>query len=155
MLKLEFLEFIFNWTMIALQCCVGFCHTKCESAISIQISGLPWWLSEGMRLPEQETQIWLLGWEDLLEREMTTHYSILAWEIPWAEEPGRLQSMRSKRVGHKFILYVWLSVPALQVGSTVPSNWNCFFNTFCWVREIGPQTWTLPYFCLYFFDYIS
>ena len=96
MLKLEFLEFIFNWTMIALQCCVGFCHTKCESAISIQISGLPWWLSEGMRLPEQETQIWLLGWEDPLEREMTTHSSIPAWTTPWTEEPGGLQSIGSQ-----------------------------------------------------------
>ena len=41
-----------------------------------------------------------LGQEDLLEKEMTTHSSILAWKIPWIEEPGRLQSMRSQRVGH-------------------------------------------------------
>ena len=40
----------------------------------------------------QETQIWSLGWEDPLEKEMTTHFSILAWEIPWTEEPGGLQS---------------------------------------------------------------
>ena len=40
------------------------------------------------------------GWEDLLEKEMGTHFSILAWEIPWTEEPGRLQSMGSQRVGH-------------------------------------------------------
>ena len=38
-----------------------------------------------------------LGWEDLLEKEMATHSSIRAWEIPWAEEPGRLQSMRSQK----------------------------------------------------------
>ena len=37
---------------------------------------------------------------DLLEREMATHSSILAWEIPWTEESGRLQSMESQRVGH-------------------------------------------------------
>ena len=36
------------------------------------------------------------GWEDPLEKEVTTHSSILAWEIPWAEEPGRLQSMALK-----------------------------------------------------------
>ena len=41
-----------------------------------------------------------LGGEDLLEKEMATHSSILAWKIPWTEEPGRLQSMRSQRVGH-------------------------------------------------------
>ena len=41
----------------------------------------------------QETRVWLLGQEDPLEKEMATHYSILAWEIPWMEEPGGLQSM--------------------------------------------------------------
>ena len=41
----------------------------------------------------QETQILSLGWEDLLEKGMATHSSILAWKIPWMEEPGRLQSM--------------------------------------------------------------
>ena len=40
------------------------------------------------------------GQEDPLEKEMETHSSTLAWEIPWMEEPGRLQSMGSKRVGH-------------------------------------------------------
>ena len=41
-----------------------------------------------------------LGQEDPLEEEVTTHSSILAWEIPWTEEPGGLQSMGSQRVGH-------------------------------------------------------
>ena len=41
-----------------------------------------------------------LGQEDLLEKEMATHSSILAWKIPWTEEPGRLQSMGSERVRH-------------------------------------------------------
>ena len=48
----------------------------------------------------QETQVQSLGQEALLEKEMATHSSILAWRIPWAEESGRLQSMRSQRVGH-------------------------------------------------------
>ena len=43
----------------------------------------------------QETQVRSLGWEDLLDKGMATHSSILAWEIPWTEEPGGLQ-----RVGH-------------------------------------------------------
>ena len=42
------------------------------------------------------------GREDLLEKGMATHSSILAWRIPWTEEPGRLQSMGSKRVGHDY-----------------------------------------------------
>ena len=53
------------------------------------------------RLPTiQETRVQSLGREDLLEKGMATHSSILAWKIPWMEEPGRLQSMGSQRVGH-------------------------------------------------------
>ena len=48
----------------------------------------------------QETWVRSLGWEDPLEKEMTTHSSTLALKIPWTEEPGRLQSMGSLRVGH-------------------------------------------------------
>ena len=48
----------------------------------------------------QETWVRSLGWEDPLEKEMATHCSILAWRIPWMEEPGRLQSTGSQRVGH-------------------------------------------------------
>jgi len=54
-------------------------------------------------MPMQETQeTWVqaLGQENPLEKEMATHSSILAWEIPWTEEPGRLQSMGSQRIGH-------------------------------------------------------
>ena len=47
-----------------------------------------------------ETQVQSLGWENLLEKEMATHPSIVAWRIPWTEEPGGLQSMRSQRVRH-------------------------------------------------------
>ena len=46
----------------------------------------------------QETKVQSLGQEDPLEKGMATHSSILAWRIPWIEEPGRLQSMRSQRV---------------------------------------------------------
>ena len=48
----------------------------------------------------QDTQIRFLGWEDPLEEEIATHSSILAWEIPWTEEPGGLQSKGSQRVRH-------------------------------------------------------
>ena len=48
----------------------------------------------------QETWVPSLGWDDPLEKGMATHSSILAWEIPQTEEPGRLPSMGSQRVGH-------------------------------------------------------
>ena len=48
-----------------------------------------------------ETQVRSLGQEDALEEETATYSNILAWKIPWAEKPGRLQSMGLKRVGHE------------------------------------------------------
>ena len=48
----------------------------------------------------RETWVRYLGWEDPLEESMATHSSILAWRIPWIEEPGRLESTGSQRVGH-------------------------------------------------------
>ena len=47
----------------------------------------------------QETRVRFLGWEDPLEKEVATHSSVLAWEIPWTEEPGGLQPRGSQRVG--------------------------------------------------------
>ena len=57
--------------------------------------GLPWWLS-GERM---WMWVWSLGWEDALQEGMTTHSSVLAWGIPWTEEPDGLQSVGSQR-GH-------------------------------------------------------
>ena len=48
----------------------------------------------------RETQVRSLGGENPLEKEMAVHPSTIAWKIPWIEEPGRLQSMGSQRVGH-------------------------------------------------------
>ena len=48
----------------------------------------------------RETQVQSLGRKDPLEKEMAIHSSTIAWKIPWTEEPGRLQSMGSQRVGH-------------------------------------------------------
>ena len=48
----------------------------------------------------RETTVPSLGWEDPLEKEKTTQFSILDWRIPWTEEPGGLQSMGLQRVGH-------------------------------------------------------
>ena len=48
----------------------------------------------------RETRVRSLGWEDPLEKEMAAHSSCLAWKTPWTEEPGKLQSKESLRVGH-------------------------------------------------------
>ena len=62
----------------------------------------------------QELWVQSLGWEDPLEKEMATHSSILAWKIPWTEEPGGLQFMGSQRVRHdlatKMIKYFPLNI---------------------------------------------
>ena len=51
-----------------------------------------------------KTWVQSLGGEDPLEEDMATHFSILAWKIPWTEEPGGLQSMESQRVGHNLVI---------------------------------------------------
>ena len=56
------------------------------------------------RLLMQEIRVQSLGWEDLLEQEMSTHSSILTWKISWTEEPGGLQSMGSQKVGHNLVI---------------------------------------------------
>ena len=62
----------------------------------------------------QETQIQSLSWEDPLEKEMASHSSILAWRFPWTEEPGRLWSRGSQRVGHD-----WLANTQWSFSSTI------------------------------------
>ena len=51
----------------------------------------------------REMQVWSLGQEDVLEKDMATHPSILGWEIPWTEEPGGLQCKGLQRVGHDWV----------------------------------------------------
>ena len=64
---------------------------KCASQVAQMVKNLPaMW----------ETQVRCLGQEDLLEKEIATHSSTLAWKIPWTEERGRLQSLGSQSVGH-------------------------------------------------------
>ena len=69
---------------------------KITFSISFLVGGSDSKASPAMR----ETQVRFLGQEDPLEKEMATHSSTLAWKIPWTEEPGRLQSMGSQRVGN-------------------------------------------------------
>ena len=74
----------------------------------------------------QETRVWSLGEEDPLEKEMATHSSILAWQVPWTKEPGGLQSMGSQKVRHGlatkqrqiiilYILYVTIIITIITV----------------------------------------
>ena len=69
----------------------------------------------------QETQIRSLGWEDPLEEGMETHSSILAWEIPWTEEPGGLRSVWSQRVRHDWAHTQLTHTHKLQNGQTIHS----------------------------------
>ena len=63
--------------------------------------GLPWWFSGKECVCQcRRRRVWSPGWEEPLEKEMATHSSILAWLIPWTQEPGGLQATGSKRVGH-------------------------------------------------------
>ena len=60
-------------------------------------SGLLWWVTSKESACNVETRDQSLGQEGSLEKEMTTHSGVLAWEIPWTEEPGGLQSMGSQK----------------------------------------------------------
>ena len=74
------------------------------------------------RLPATwETRVQSLGWEDLLEKEMATHSSILAWRIPWTEEPGGLQFTGSQTVRHDW-----------ATSLSFPSHSVCFPRKGCW-----------------------
>ena len=73
----------------SLVCCSSYGHKELDTFMVVR--SLP---------AMQETWVLSLGWEDPLEEEMATHSSILAWRIPWTEEPGELESTGSQRVGH-------------------------------------------------------
>ena len=78
----------------------------------------------------QETQVQSLGLEDPLEKEMATLSSILAWKIPWTEEPGRLQSMESQGFGHNLYLLVQLLFLRLLV--KISLIYNGFSSSHVW-----------------------
>ena len=63
------------------------------------VFGLPWWLRGEKSTCNAGNETWIrcLSGEDPLEKEMATHSSVLVWEIPWTEEPGKLQSTRSQK----------------------------------------------------------
>ena len=77
----------------------------------------------------QETQVWSLGWDDLLEKEMATHSSTLAWKIPLMEEPGGLQFVGSQKVGHDQVTSLFFSlVQVFVVYGLLPTRLLCLWN---------------------------
>ena len=84
--------------------CWLFCYSMDYGPPGSSVRGLPrWHSSKASCLPMQGAQemwVWSLDGEDPLEEKMATHASILAWKIPWTEEPGGLQSMGCQRVRH-------------------------------------------------------
>ena len=94
-----------------------------------------------------KTQVWSLGREDTLEKEMAIHSSTIAWKIPWTEEPGRLQSLGSQRVGHEFTFTFTLTLVLhilgriLALGSeTCEALYTQYVNCWKWL------TWERLYF---------
>ena len=86
----------------------------------------------------QEMWVWSLGWEDSLEKAMVTHSSILAWEMPWTEEPSRLQSMWAQES------WIWLSGTSqvALVVKNLPANAGNERRRFDpWVRRIPWRAW--------------
>ena len=78
-----------------------------------------------------ETQVQSLGWEDPLEKEMATHSSILAWKIPWTEDPGRLQSVGSQRVGHDWVTSLHFHLSELAMWKSLDTSERQFW----WKRK--------------------
>ena len=105
----------------------------------------------------QDTWVRSLGWEVTLEKGMATHSSILAWRIPWTEEPGRLQSMGSQRVGHDSATSLSFYIPWASLVAQMLKNLPAMQKT--WVQSLGliPGSGTSPgegngnpfqYYCL-------
>ena len=83
----------------------------------------------------QETWVQFLGREDPLEKEMATHSSIIAWRIPWTEEPGWLQSMGVARVGHDLATLLLLVNPCASLVAQRLKRLPAMRET--WVRSLG------------------
>ena len=85
----------------------------------------------------QETQVWFLGHKDPLEKGMATDSRILAWRLPWMEEPSRLQSMGSQRVGHD-----WVTNTSTNISYTFYHKWpHSYFKNraFSWLWVLHPS----------------
>ena len=79
----------------------------------------------------QETRVRSLGWEDPLEEGMATHSGLFAWEIPWAEEPGRLQSMGSQRVRHDWACKHTCVCVRVRMRTRTHTSWVIIYSVTC------------------------
>ena len=108
----------------------------------------------------QETWVQTLGWEDPLETGMATHSNILAWRIPWTEEPGGLQSTVWKRIKHDWVtqrstaqwamqghLSVSLALNSKPRGDSMSFSSRSLF-AICWERDLNRAAWISFWFCL-------
>ena len=99
-----------------------------------------------------ETQVWFLGLEDPLEKGMATYSSILAWRIPWTEEPGELQSIGSQRVRHdwetnihthtqrtRYLKLMNWALFCVWEDARVGAHWNHSFDMH--LSYLGPVSW--------------
>ena len=93
----------------------------------------------------RETWVWSLGQEDPLVKEMAAHSSVLAWKIPWTEEPGRLQSMGLQRLGYDWATSLTYLTPCgqtyvlLTTSSPLqaPVNWTHSYHILRWQSQNG------------------
>ena len=88
-----------------------------------------------------KTWVGSLGREDSLEKEMATHSSTLAWKIPWTEEPGRLHSPCSCRVGHNWVTSLSLSLLFETPRKPFSEKWDCIFR-----NSMDPDTANMDLF---------
>ena len=95
----------------------------------------------------KETQVWSLGWEDPLEKEMATHSSILPWKIPWTEELGRLQSMGSRRVRHGWSTSIFTSWYTAPQSKSHPALLLCVGLGY--ITALKPKSWFIDLLEIY------
>ena len=100
-------------------------------------------------LPMQEMRVWCLGAEDPLEKEMATHSTLLAWEMPWTEEPGGLQSMGLQREGHNWATKQEQQTFMKSMNHSLPWNpWNVFHHSLYWMKHIKHRYIIYIYMCV-------
>ena len=124
--------------------------------LSMMIPGVSaqWWR---IQLTTQKTQVQSLDQEDSLEKEIAIHSSILAWKIPWTEEPGRLQSMGLQRIRHNLVtehtmqdvscIFHWFPLSMWRKITFIPSFWE-----FCHKIMFHFFNWFL---CIYWDDHLT
>ena len=99
-----------------------------------------YYLSKSCQPTMRETRVWSLGWEDPSEKEIATHSSTLSWKIPWTEEPGRLQSMGSQRVGHDWATSLFFS----KTQDKVYIGYICYLSGLHVFRMLLPEGDWMP-----------